>query len=303
MGFRVDHLHGWVVGVAGLATVGLLVSVATAGHGRPVSRSTASGPSLTRTVTAAVRAAGATRVGTVTGRARHTRAIDRPAGPTRPAPASASCRDGYLALTFDDGPDPASTPRLLAALRRAGLRATFFDIGQRVAEYPTLVRQTAAEGNAVEDHTWDHRSLTGASTGTPALTPHHVLAELERAKRAIASATGRRPRFFRPPYGDTSPAVRRMAGMLGLIEVGWSVDSDDYTGLGTRQIVARVLQARAGAVVVMHDTSRIPNTIAAIPAMAAGLRARGLCPGRLVPSRAGTRGWVHGTFHAQPAGW
>ncbi len=208
-----------------------------------------------------------------------------------------------MALTFDDGPDPASTPRLLAALHRAGLRATFFDIGQRVAEHPKLAGQTVAYGNAVEDHTWDHRSLTGASTRTPAPAPRHVTGELDRARRAILSATGQRPQFFRSPYGDTSAAVQRLAGRLGLIEVGWTVDSTDYTGIPTRQLVANVLHLRAGGVVIMHDVAHIPDTVAAIPAIAAGLRARGLCAGRLVPSRRGTPGWEHGTFHAQPAAW
>jgi endo-1,4-beta-xylanase len=208
-----------------------------------------------------------------------------------------------VALTFDDGPDPASTPQLLAALRRARLRATFFDVGQRVAEYPKLARRTVAYGNPVEDHTWDHRSLTGASTRTPAPTPRQVTAELNRAKQAIVSATGQRPQFVRSPYGDTNAAVQRLAGRLGLIEVGWTVDSNDYTGISTRQLVANVLRVRAGGVVVMHDAVRIPHSIAAIPAIAAGLRARGLCAGRLVPSRSGTPGWEHGTFHAQPAVW
>ena len=117
------------------------------------------------------------------------------------------------------------------------------------------------------------------------------------------SATGRRPQFVRSPYGDTSAAVQRLAGELGLIEVGWTVDSNDYTGIPTRQLVTNVLQVRAGGVVIMHDAGRIPNTLAAIPAIAAGLRARGLCAGRLVPSRSGTPGWEHGTFYAQPAAW
>jgi peptidoglycan/xylan/chitin deacetylase (PgdA/CDA1 family) len=74
----------------------------------------------------------------VTRTATRARTVAASAGP------ATSCRNGYVALTFDDGPDPASTPRLLTALRRAGLRATFFDIGQHVAEYPKLARQTVA---------------------------------------------------------------------------------------------------------------------------------------------------------------
>ena len=303
MGVKVGHRHGWVVGLAGLATFGLMVGAATVGDGRAVPRTIRSGPSVLATATPVRRAARPTSVPRVTRRATHPRAVSASARPTLSARPSASCRSGHVALTFDDGPDPVSTPRLLVALRRAGLRATFFDVGQRVAEYPQLARQTVAYGNAVEDHTWDHRSLTGASTRTPAPTARQVINELDRARRAIMSATGRRPQFVRSPYGDTGAAVQRLAGELGLIEVGWTVDSNDYTGIPTRQLVTNVLQVRAGGVVIMHDAGRIPNTIAAIPAIAAGLRARGLCAGRLVPSRSGTPGWEHGTFHAQPAAW
>ncbi|HEY3716604.1 MAG TPA: polysaccharide deacetylase family protein [Jatrophihabitantaceae bacterium] len=216
---------------------------------------------------------------------------------------AAQCRNGYVALTFDDGPDPASTPRLLDALRDAGIRATFFDIGQHVQAYPALVKQTVAYGNAVEDHTWDHRSLTGATTGTTALTENQVTSELYRAKQTIVAETGRQPAFFRSPYGDSDAAVQQAAGRLGMTEVGWTVDSRDYKGIPTDQVVANVLSVKPGGVVVMHDTAHTANTIAAIPAIAAGLRARGLCAGRLAPSAPGTSGWEHGVFHARPVKW
>ncbi len=308
MDIRLRGPRGWVFGLAALDTFGLIVSTATAGHGKGVAGPAVPGPAVPRwtvaTTTAVIRpAARPTRVRTVTRTATRARAVTASALPTASARPAASCRTGYVALTFDDGPDPASTARLLAALRRAGLRVTFFDVGQRVAEYPKLAGQAVAYGNAVEDHTWDHRSLTGASTRTPALTSRQVTAELDRARQAIVAATGHRPQFVRSPYGDTSAAVQRLAGQLGLIEVGWTVDSNDYTGISTGQLVANVLQVRAGGVVIMHDAGRIPNTIAAIPAIAAGLRARGLCAGRLVPSGNGTSGWEHGTFYARPAAW
>jgi peptidoglycan-N-acetylglucosamine deacetylase len=294
--------RGWVFGLAALVMFGLIVGTPAAGHGSRVTvttrpATTGRGGTVAATGTVIRRVARPTRAATVTRTAARARTV---AASARPA---TSCGTGYVALTFDDGPDLASTPRLLAALRGAGLRATFFDVGQRVAEYPQLARQTVAYGDAVEDHTWDHRSLTGASTRTRALTARQVSAELDRGMQAIVSATDHRPQFVRSPYGDTNPAVQRLAGQLGLIEVGWTVDSNDYTGISTRQLVANVLRVRAGAVVIMHDAGRIPNTIAAIPAIAAGLRARGLCAGRLVPSRSGTSGWEYGTFRARPAAW
>ena len=215
----------------------------------------------------------------------------------------AACRNGYVALTFDDGPDPVSTPRLLTALRDTGLRATFFDIGQYVQTHPALVRRTVAYGNAVEDHTWDHRSLTGATTNSAALSETQVASELGRAKQAIVSVTGRQPAFFRSPYGDSNAAVQQAAGRLGMTEVGWTVDSRDYKGIPTNRIVANVLSVQPGGVVVMHDTAHTANTIAAIPAIAAGIHSRGLCAGRLAPSTPGTSGWEHGVFHARPVDW
>jgi peptidoglycan/xylan/chitin deacetylase (PgdA/CDA1 family) len=303
MDVTVGHRHGWVVALAGVAAFGLIVSAATAQHGTAVPRARGSIPNVSATTAAIRRAARPMSVPAATPRGTHARAPSAPARPSMSARSSTACRNGYVALSFDDGPDPASTPRLLAALRRAALRATFFDIGQRVAEYPQLARQSLAYGNAVEDHTWDHRSLTGASTRTPTPTAQQVIDELDRAKQAIVSATGLRPQFVRPPYGDTSPAVQRLADQLGLIEVGWTVDSTDYAGISTRQLVATVLHLRPGDVVIMHDAARDPDTIAGIPAIAAGLHARGLCAGRLIPSRSGTPGWQHGTFHAQPAAW
>jgi peptidoglycan/xylan/chitin deacetylase (PgdA/CDA1 family) len=303
MDVNVGRRYGWVVAVAGLAAFGLIVSAVNVEHGKAAPRARRSHPNVSATTPAIRRAARPMSVRAATRHATHARAVSAPARPSMSARPLTSCRNGYVALTFDDGPDPVSTPRLLAAPRRAGLRATFFDIGQCVAEYPQLARQTVAYGNAVEDHTWDHRSLTGASTRTPAPTAQQVTDELDRAQQAIESATGRRPQFARSPYGDTSPAVQRLADQLGLIEVSWTVDSTDYTGISTRQLIATVLQVQPGGVVIMHDAARDPDTTAAIPAIATGLHAQGLCAGRLIPSRSGTPGWEHGTFHAQPAPW
>jgi peptidoglycan/xylan/chitin deacetylase (PgdA/CDA1 family) len=304
MNIKVGHRRGWVFGLAaGLVVFAAIVGTVTARPGKIVPRTTGPAPRSTATATTVRRADRPSRARTRPRTATRARTATRTRTVSAAARRTASCRNGYVTLTFDDGPDPVSTPRLLAALRRAGLRATFFDVGQRVADYPKLARQTVRYGNAVEDHTWDHRSLTGASTRTPALTARQVTAELDSAQRAIMSATGQPPQFLRPPYGDTNAAVQRLAGQLGLIEVGWTVDSNDYTGIATRQLVSNVLQVRAGGVVIMHDSGHTPNTIAAIPAIAAGLHARGLCAGWLVPSRSGTSGWEHGTFHARPAAW
>ena len=90
---------------------------------------------------------------------------------------------------------------------------------------------------------------------------------------------------------------------MGMTEVGWTVDSEDFRGVSVDQLVANVLTVKPGGVVVMHDSEKNANTVGAIPGIASGLQARGLCAGRLVKSTTGTHGWKHGVFHAQPAAW
>ena len=211
------------------------------------------------------------------------------------------CRNGYVALTFDDGPSP-NTLKLLAALKRYHLRATFFDIGEYAQATPHMVRETMLYGNDVENHTWDHRSFTGATHHTAPLRPAQIMTELTSTKTLVTKLTGHPPRFFRSPYGDTSLSVQRQAGSVGMTEVGWTVDSQDYDGIPAKKIVSNVLSVRPGGVVVLHDTVKV-NTIDAIQGIASRLHQRGLCAGRLAPSKIGTTGWEHGVFHAQPKTW
>jgi peptidoglycan/xylan/chitin deacetylase (PgdA/CDA1 family) len=180
-----------------------------------------------------------------------------------------------------------TAPWLLGALRRAGLHATVFDIAQRDAEYRQLAHQTVAYGNALKDHTWDHRSLTGAPARAPALTARQVIAELDRAKRAIVSATGWRPQFVRPPYGDASAAVQRLARVFGLIQVGWTVRLH-------RHLQPAARRCPSGATRRCRDHARC-RPHAHHPRGHPGDRgrpsARGFCAGQLVPSGSGIS-WV-----------
>jgi endo-1,4-beta-xylanase len=189
------------------------------------------------------------------------------------APATVSCRGGYVGLTFDDGPT-GSTTALLAALRANRLRATMFNIGQQVRQNPGLARAQRSAGMWVANHSWTHPHL-------PQLSPAEIRAELFRTQHAIRSATGVRPRLFRPPFGETDATVRAIATQLGLTEVLWDVDSQDWNGASTAQIVEAVGRLTDGQVILMHDG--IQNTIDAIPQIASGLAARGLCPGMISP--------------------
>lgn len=149
-----------------------------------------------------------------------------------------------IALTFDDGPDPATTPRLLAALAAADAKATFMLWGERVAAHPQLVRQVVSAGHAVGNHTHSHPNLEG-------LTAAQVVAELSRADRAIEAASGVTPSFFRPPYGVVNAHVLAAANRPA---VTWRVDSEDWRTHDGERTYSRVLAlVQPGDIVLLHD--------------------------------------------------
>ncbi len=195
--------------------------------------------------------------------------------PVAPANAAPRC-SGYVALTYDDGPTAQSTRPLLAALRSAGARATFFDLGARAAEQPDLVRATARAGHWIGNHSWSHPDLTS-------LTPEQLTKEIADTQQAVRRATGRTPTLFRPPYGATNAAVVAEARKYGLTQVLWSVDTRDWSGVSPEEIVRTATAAVAGDVVLMHDGYQ--TTVDAVPHIVRGLKAKGLCPGRIAGGR------------------
>jgi peptidoglycan-N-acetylglucosamine deacetylase len=181
---------------------------------------------------------------------------------------------GYVALTYDDGPT-TMTGALLSALRSAGARATFFTVGRRVRANPELVRAQRAAGMWTGNHSWSHAHLTQLGTD-------RITSELTRTQQAIQQVTGTAPRLFRPPYGETNATLRAVQSRLGLTEVLWSVDSQDWNGAGTAQIVRAASNLRAGDVLLMHDG--YAATVDAVPQIVADLTSRGLCPGMISSS-------------------
>jgi peptidoglycan/xylan/chitin deacetylase (PgdA/CDA1 family) len=150
-----------------------------------------------------------------------------------------------VALTFDDGPDPVSTPLLLDLLKRYHAHGTFFTVGASVQRYPELIRRMADEGHALGSHSWDHSAFPLLS-GT----------ERRRQLRACERALGRfNRRLFRPPYGEQTLASRLDAWWLGVDVVGWSVTSEDWYE-SDAPTIADVLLKRIGPgdVVLLHDT-------------------------------------------------
>ncbi|MER5551738.1 polysaccharide deacetylase family protein [Streptomyces sp. NPDC002793] len=188
------------------------------------------------------------------------------------AATSAVC-NGYVGLTFDDGPS-SSTPGLLDALRQNGLRATMFNQGQHAASNPALVRAQVDAGMWIGNHSYTHPHLTQQSQA-------QVESELSRTQQAIAAGGGGTPKLFRPPYGETNATVRAAAARYGLTQITWDVDSQDWNGAGTDAIVQANARLTDGQIILMHDWSA--NTLAAVPRIAQGLASRGLCAGMISP--------------------
>jgi peptidoglycan/xylan/chitin deacetylase (PgdA/CDA1 family) len=212
------------------------------------------------------------------------------AAPT-PAPAVAAghgrCANGYVGLTFDDGPS-ATTNQLLAALTSHHLRATMFDQGNNAEANPGLVRAEKRAGMWIGNHTFTHPHLT--QLGEPG-----TFEEITSTQWVLRDITGREPTLFRPPFGETDDQVRADEARIGLLEVLWTVDSQDWNGATVDQIVAAAHTLEPGGIILMHDWP--PATIAAVPGVAKALADKGLCAGRITYTPRDISG-VGTTFHA-----
>jgi peptidoglycan/xylan/chitin deacetylase (PgdA/CDA1 family) len=171
-----------------------------------------------------------------------------------------------VALTFDDGPDPRDTARVLDQLRRHGVKATFCLVGSRARKYPALVKRIAAEGHTLCNHSWRHRRDLGQQSETA------MLADLRKTNEAIAlGAPGAKIAYFRAPYGAFSRPLVDVARRMGMTSIYWSVDTKDWDvnryGRGpsmVRHIVYAIRHhTRPGAIILAHDL-RKPDTVAAL---------------------------------------
>lgn len=199
-----------------------------------------------------------------------------------------ACRNGYVGLTYDDGPS-ATTDQLLGALKANHLHATFFDQGNNSLDRPQQVREELRAGMWVGNHTYSHPHLT--QIGEPA-----AFQEIASTQWVLRDVTGREPTLFRPPFGETDDQVRADEARIGVLEVLWTVDSQDWNGATADQIAAAAHTLQPGGIILMHDWP--PATIDAVPMIASDLAARGLCAGRIAYT---PKDIPYGTqfFHAQ----
>lgn len=179
-----------------------------------------------------------------------------------------------VALTFDDGPSE-DTERILEVLRAYELKATFFMLGRQVELFPQTARRVVTDGHEIGNHSYSHPVYLFRSSGATRL-------QLERAQEIIATITGKQPRLARPPCGVRTPAYFAAARRLGLRTVQWDVAGFDWKERTSAEIASSVLrEASAGSIVLLHDGDSAlirdrSATVAALPMIIEGLKARGL---------------------------
>ena len=189
-------------------------------------------------------------------------------GPAKYSYGSAHVSGQYIALTFDDGPHPRLTPKLLQILAQRHIKVTFFLIGENVQAHPEIAREEIAEGHEVGNHSWSHPDLKK-------LPEDKVRSEMQRTDDVIKSAIGRSPTIMRPPYGELSASQGRWINKdFGYKIIRWDVDPLDWKDPGPNVVASRILAAtRPGSIILSHDIHA--GTVAAMPYIIDTLLARG----------------------------
>ena len=163
------------------------------------------------------------------------------------AGSSLPVRRKCMALTFDDGPYPPYTGRLLDVLKEKKIHATFFLVGEQARLHPDLVRRMVDEGHTVGLHAFRHRDFLK-------LTEEEKEKDLQQGKEILQSITGKKPNYWRPPHGFRDSSVMKIALAKDLQVVNWSVIPRDWTGIDKQEIYNRVIdKAEDGAIVLLHD--------------------------------------------------
>lgn len=180
---------------------------------------------------------------------------------------SCQVNGNLIALTFDDGPHPENSPKLLDILKKHGAKATFFVLGGYVEKYPELARRMREEGHEIGNHSWSHPHLLSKDFT-------EIRQELESTSDVVAQAIGEKPRVFRPPFIETSPTLENwIFEQTGLKSILLSVDSEDWKdqdGTVTRQNILD--RAAPGAIVLAHERA---STADVLDEVLAELKARG----------------------------
>ncbi|MBR7109326.1 MAG: polysaccharide deacetylase family protein, partial [Akkermansia sp.] len=162
--------------------------------------------------------------------------------------SSVSVPGNYVAITFDDGPSPALTPKVLDILKRHGAAATFFVLGDNASRNSSILARAAAEGHEIGNHTFSHINMKTTAR-------EQVCSEISRTNSIIQAATGKRVRVMRPPYGSTNTElVNLMYNQYNLRSILWNVDTKDWQRPGVNVVVQRAVgSAKPGSIILLHD--------------------------------------------------
>lgn len=172
-----------------------------------------------------------------------------------------------IALTFDDGPHPNYTPKILSVLKQNNVKATFFLVGEMAEKFPNLVKAELAAGNAVGNHTYHHVSL-------PKIPEGYVATEIKACGIVLEKITGKPAHLFRPPGGEYNDYVAQTAEALGYRIILWTDDPGDYANPGEDVILSRTLdKVENGGIILIHDG--VQQTINVLPKIIKTLKARG----------------------------
>ncbi|HEX4822742.1 MAG TPA: polysaccharide deacetylase family protein [Candidatus Polarisedimenticolaceae bacterium] len=193
-------------------------------------------------------------------------------GPNVVRSSAAAAMNGVV-LTFDDGPDPAVTPKILDRLDAAGAKATFFVIGERARRFGELAAEIARRGHRLENHTEHHRG------GFYFHRPATLRREIDACQEAVVRACGRAPVFFRAPAGIRSPLVGSALARSGLTLVSWTRRGFDTVDRRPERVAARLLRdLAAGDILVLHDTAAAPAVLETLPRLLDRIGGAGLRP-------------------------
>jgi peptidoglycan/xylan/chitin deacetylase (PgdA/CDA1 family) len=174
----------------------------------------------------------------------------------------------YIALTFDDGPGKATTPRLLDMLAKKNIKVTFFVLGENAKDNPEILKREVAEGHEIGNHSWNHPDLSKKSDDA-------VRSQIQQTQDTVFQITGIKPKIMRPPYGAFTERQKKWAAeQFGLKVILWEVDPNDWKKPGPAIVAHRILEGtRPGSIILSHDIHA--QTVDAMAEVLDGLQAKG----------------------------
>jgi len=174
----------------------------------------------------------------------------------------------YIAMTFDDGPNPKNTPKLLDLLAARHIKATFFVVGECATDYPAIMKRIVAEGHEIGNHSWNHPNFGKSSDDK-------IRSQVQRTNDIILAETGIKPTLLRPPYGSMTPKQRQWVhDEFGYNIILWDVDPNDWKEPGVNVVAQRIISGtRPGSIILSHDIHA--PTIEAMPMVFDALLAKG----------------------------